>query len=108
MIVFHGTSKIAMDKILSDGFDKSRWIMFADKKEEAARYAQSYSRTDNSSPCMITLDLSKLNIQYDLEFNEAKSLYNEGKLDGNLSDRFERNKLANYFVIYNIDKLNEL
>jgi len=110
MIIYHGTSKVTIDNVLSKGFDNSKWIMFADKKEEALRYARSYAKSDNSIPYLIIVDISNLNINYEgkLAFNHAQNLFKAKVLDGYLSDKFERNNLSDYYVIFNIDKLNEL
>jgi len=106
MIVYHGTTKTNLCKIVTNGFEgNGRWIMFAEKKEEALRYAKSYAG-ENDQPALITLDLEGWNIISDIDFYEAKRMYEDGKIDGILSDTFERNKLSDYFVIFNILKLN--
>lgn len=107
-MIFHGTTKSNLDRILSSGFD-DRMIMFADRVGEAARYAESYARSKNDKPVLISLDESTLKISYDgLSYESARKLYEQGYIDGYLSDTFKRNGLADYYVIFNTKKLTDI
>lgn len=104
-MIYHGTTKSNLDKILLYGFE-DRMIMFADNQIEANRYAESYSRINNDRPVLISIDEKRLNINYNsLDYEAARKLYEEGQIDGYLSDR---NSLSNYYVVFNTHKLKDL
>lgn len=116
-IAFHGTTETKMRDVMINGFDgNGRWIMLAEQREEAIRYANSYCSKlidnkiiRNDYPVVLTVDLSDFNIlsndyyQNKLmgDFRVAQKLSSEGNFDGMLSD-----SNAGYFVIFNIIKLN--